>query len=335
MQTLFGLLFFVSLITLVVALINPSLFGRIVKKKVSRKTAGLAFGIATVVFFILIGVTDPEIADEQRNTLASSENNTEEVSQVEANEGLEETKIENDNNIDQELYLVTRVVDGDTIKVQMGDNIETLRLIGMDTPETVDPRKLVQCFGKEASNKAKEMLDGKKVRLEADITQGERDKYQRLLRYVFLEDGTFFNKFMIEQGYAHEYTYESNPYKYQVEFKEASKKAREGSLGLWSPNTCNGDTTQTEGAQNSSTGALNTPSNLEAVSASQNQDNPTPNNNSETVSTPQNNDEPQVKKSSSNICHERGSTYYARTKNYTPYNSIEACLASGGRLPKR
>jgi len=315
MQTLFGILFFVSLISLVVALIKPSLFSRIIKKEVSRKTAGLAFGIATVVFFILIGVVAPKVSTEQKSTLSSSEENTEEASQIEATEATTETKTENVNDINQELYSVTSVVDGDTIKVQMGDKIETLRLIGMDTPETVDPRKPVQCFGKEASNKAKEILSGKKVRLEADPTQGELDKYQRLLRYVFLEDGTFYNKFMIEQGYANEYTYQSNPYKYQAEFKEAAKKAREGNLGLWNPNTCNGDATKPATAQNSSgtTVTSSSPTNTTPVT--------------------QNTDEPQVKKSTSNICHEKGSTYYARTKNYTPYNSIEACLASGGRLP--
>ncbi len=139
-------------------------------------------------------------------------------------------------------YSVTSVVDGDTVKVSVNGTVETLRLIGMDTPETVDPRKPVQCFGKEASNKAKELLVGTKVRLEKDPTQGELDKYGRTLAYVYREDGLFYNKYMIEQGYAHEYTY-NTPYKYQVEFKAAQKSAQENQRGLWSPSTCNGDTT--------------------------------------------------------------------------------------------
>lgn len=142
------------------------------------------------------------------------------------------------------LYEVQRVIDGDTIAVSIDGKEEKLRLIGIDTPETVDPRKPVQCFGREASDKAKEILSDKMVRLESDSTQSNRDKYQRLLRYVFLEDGTFFNKLMIEEGYAHEYTYQSNPYKYQAEFMEAEKQARENNRGLWSPDTCNGDTTR-------------------------------------------------------------------------------------------
>jgi len=139
-------------------------------------------------------------------------------------------------------YSVKEVVDGDTIKISMNGKVETLRLIGMDTPETVDPRKPVQCFGKEASNKAKELLSGKRVRIEMDPTQGERDKYNRLLAYVYRDDGLFYNKSMIEQGYAHEYTYNA-PYKYQAEFKTAQKTAQIAQLGLWSPATCNGDTT--------------------------------------------------------------------------------------------
>lgn len=112
----------------------------------------------------------------------------------------------------------------------------------MDTPETVEPRKPVQCFGKEASNKAKELLVGTKVRLEKDSTQGELDKYGRTLAYIYREDGLFYNKYMIEQGYAHEYTY-NTPYKYQAEFKAAQKSAQENLRGLWSPTTCDGDTT--------------------------------------------------------------------------------------------
>ena len=136
-----------------------------------------------------------------------------------------------------QMYQVVSVTDGDTLKVDINGTTETLRLIGIDTPETVDPRKPVQCFGEEASRKAKETLTGKKVSLEADPTQGERDKYQRLLRYVYLEDGTSFNRWMINEGYAHEYTYQSNPYKYQTEFKDAEKSARENKRGLWSDNT--------------------------------------------------------------------------------------------------
>lgn len=134
-------------------------------------------------------------------------------------------------------YQVVRVVDGDTITVSQNGVNQTLRLIGLNTPETVDPRKPVECFGQEASAKAKELLTGKTVTLEADPTQGELDKYNRLLRYVYLPDGRLYNKLMIEQGYAYEYTY-NLPYKYQAQFKQAESEARAAKRGLWADDAC-------------------------------------------------------------------------------------------------
>lgn len=141
----------------------------------------------------------------------------------------------------RQLYEVVRIVDGDTIDVSINGQIERLRLIGINTPETVDPRKPVECFGHKASNKAKELLAGKRVWLESDPAQGERDKYSRLLRYVFLEDGTNFNLAMIRDGYAYEYTYDEY-YKYQTEFKTAQKYAEANKAGLWADETCGGET---------------------------------------------------------------------------------------------
>lgn len=137
----------------------------------------------------------------------------------------------------EKLYKVVKVVDGDTIDVNINEKIERIRLIGIDTPEIVDPRKTVQCFGKEASDKAKLLLNNQLVSLEGDSTQGERDKYNRLLRYVFLKDGVSFNELMISEGYAHEYTY-NLPYKYQNEYKNAEKSARENKRGFWADNIC-------------------------------------------------------------------------------------------------
>ena len=91
--------------------------------------------------------------------------------------------------------------------------------------ETVDPRRPVQCFGKEASAEAKRLLTGARVRIAQDPTQDTRDKYGRLLAYLWLDDGLFFNKHMIEAGYAYEYTYRT-PYQYRAEFKAAQKEAR-------------------------------------------------------------------------------------------------------------
>ena len=134
---------------------------------------------------------------------------------------------------------VSKVVDGDTLDVILNGKKQKVRLIGINTPETVDPRKPVQCFGKEASNHAKELLSGKTIYLESDPTQDDTDKYKRLLRYVWLDAETNVNKEMIADGYACEYTYDI-PYKYQIGFKQAQQEAENAGRGLWSASTCGG-----------------------------------------------------------------------------------------------
>ena len=144
---------------------------------------------------------------------------------------------------DGELYKVTSITDGDTIKVDINGAIETIRFIGIDTPETKDPGKPVKCFGKEASSKMQSLVQSKSVRLAADPSQDDRDKYGRLLRFVFLEDGRNVGYEMIKVGYAHEYTYDK-VYQYHTQFKAAESAARDSLLGLWSAETCGGVTNQ-------------------------------------------------------------------------------------------
>ncbi len=108
--------------------------------------------------------------------------------------------------IQGEKALVTRVVDGDTIVLESG---KTVRFVGMDTPETVDPRRPVGCFGKEASNETKSLLTGKVVVLQKDVS--DVDKFGRILRYVFLplDNGQilFVNDYLVREGFAKVYTY--------------------------------------------------------------------------------------------------------------------------------
>ena len=137
------------------------------------------------------------------------------------------------------LYCVTHVVDGDTIDISMEGKSVRIRLLGINTPETVDPRRPVQCFGKDASNRAKEILSGKWVSVESDLSQDAYDKYGRKLLYVYTADGTLFNKQMIRDGYAHEYTYRY-PYKYQEVFRAAEHDARIHERGLWAKDSCAG-----------------------------------------------------------------------------------------------
>ncbi len=127
---------------------------------------------------------------------------------------------------------VVRVVDGDTIVVRFENGrYEKVRLIGINTPETVDPRRPVQYFGKEASRYTKKHLLGKTVYLQYDWQI--RDKYGRLLAYVFLPDGTFFNAKIVEDGYAFAFT--RYPFKYMKMFRKLEAEAREAGRGLWNP----------------------------------------------------------------------------------------------------
>ncbi len=139
-------------------------------------------------------------------------------------------------------YKVTKVTDGDTLHVEIDGVDEKVRLIGINTPETVDPRTTVQCFGKEASARMKELAEGKTVKLEYDDTQSLRDTYGRLLAYVYLEDGEMINRKMIADGYAYEYTY-MTPYRYQAEFRDLQNLARTSGRGLWAQSTCDGKKT--------------------------------------------------------------------------------------------
>jgi len=126
-------------------------------------------------------------------------------------------------------YRVKRVIDGDTLLLTNGEKV---RLIGVDTPETKHPQKPVQHFGKEAYLFTEKMVEGKEVRLEYDWQR--RDKYGRLLAYVYLMDGTFLNAEIIKQGYGFAYT--KFPFKYLEEFREYEREARENGRGLWRKN---------------------------------------------------------------------------------------------------
>ncbi|PJE61527.1 hypothetical protein COU87_03980 [Candidatus Roizmanbacteria bacterium CG10_big_fil_rev_8_21_14_0_10_39_12] len=151
------------------------------------------------------------------------------------------TPIPEVTQITDEYYVITKVIDGDTYQVTKNGKSEVVRLMGINTPETVDPRKPVECFGKEASEIAKSMFTNKKVKLELDDSQGDKDKYDRLLRYFFTEKGTDVGLWLIQEGYAYEYTY-NLPYKYQSQYKNAETQAKNNKVGLWADGVCVTDT---------------------------------------------------------------------------------------------
>lgn len=128
--------------------------------------------------------------------------------------------------LEKETVLVKRVIDGDTIELTDGRKV---RYIGINTPETVDPRRSVQCFGHEAAEMNKEIVQEKEVILIHDVSN--TDKYARLLRYVYIGD-LFVNDYLVREGYARASTFPPDV-TYAEQFVEAEKEARENDRGLW------------------------------------------------------------------------------------------------------
>ena len=129
------------------------------------------------------------------------------------------------------LYAVSRFVDGDTIVVAMNGVDETVRMIGVDTPETHKPNTPVQCYGPAAAAYTKNLIGQQKVRLEADPTNQNRDRYNRLLRYVYLPDGRLIEEELIKNGYGFAYT--SFPFTKKQAFVALEGEAKAQAKGLW------------------------------------------------------------------------------------------------------
>lgn len=195
----------------------------------------VAVGVVLVLFIgIGIGryskqVPQNLVAGIVENISDGKENQNQAKKEEEAENGGENKNID---EIEDDLVRVMRVIDGDTIEIENGEKV---RYIGIDTPETMDPRKPVQCFGVEASKKNKDLVEGKMARLEKDIT--DKDKYNRLLRYIWV-DGVLINLELVKQGFAYSYSYPPDV-KYQEQFIKAQQGAREAKRGLW--NSCESD----------------------------------------------------------------------------------------------
>lgn len=126
---------------------------------------------------------------------------------------------------------VSRVVDGDTIEVRPPlDGTDRVRLIGIDAPETTGSPQGAQPYGDEASEYAEQRLEGQPVTLRFDVEI--EDRYGRILAYVYLPDGSFFNEELLEKGYAQVATFPPNV-RHRERFEEAQREAREAGRGLW------------------------------------------------------------------------------------------------------
>jgi len=218
-----------------------------IHKRVGNK--GLRYGLFAVVGLLTIFFGTAWVAsfstdskstkiEQVQQTSIEQATDTQAAQQVSSTPTITEESEEEDTKTGKQEAKVVRVVDGDTIEVSFNGKTETVRFIGINTPETVDPRKPVECYGERASAAAKEMLTSETVWLESDPSQSDRDKYNRLLRYVWTDDAVVdFGKVMISTGFAYEYTYDV-PYKYQAVYKQSQKDAEQKKLGLWADNAC-------------------------------------------------------------------------------------------------
>ncbi|MEK9157392.1 MAG: thermonuclease family protein [Patescibacteria group bacterium] len=252
-----SLVFLASIPALFLGLIIPRVYARFFTKGVTRWKIIRSLG-AIMLASIITALVTVEPVEPTQSEISQTEDTAivENLAETVSNDQDEKETNEVTDEPASGAVAVVKVVDGDTITVSINGESETIRIIGINTPETVDPRKPVECFGQEASTKARELLDGQSVRLEIDASQGETDKYDRLLRYVFLSDGSDFGKLMISEGYAYEYTYQA-PYQYQVAYKTAQGEAQSAKRGLWADNACNAISSDS-GASNSATSEVTT-----------------------------------------------------------------------------
>lgn len=217
--------------------------------------------IALAVVFLFVLISDS--SDKSTSDSASSQKTKEQSQAIEVvspkGEGTQQQSTQPElQNAElqtaekaEDVFKVSHVVDGDTIKLENG---KVVRYIGIDTPETVDPRKPIQCFGKEASNKNKEMVEGKEVRLVKDVS--ETDKYGRLLQYVYVGD-VFVNDYLVQNGFAHSYSYPPD-IKFQDQFRKSEEEARNNKRGLWADDACKTETSASTSSQSSSQPSNNT-----------------------------------------------------------------------------
>lgn len=193
----------------------------------------------TLLFFLVGCTTEVEVNEETETKDQTEEHQktNKESPEMEENEGLnrEDSSTVEDKTAQEQpgdvSAKVTNVVDGDTIDIQLEGQEERVRLLLVDTPETVHPSKPVQPFGPEASNYAKEILTGEEVRVEYDGPK--RDHYDRLLAYIWI-DGENFNQQLLEKGLArYAYVYDP-PYSHAETMSEAESHAQQQEKGIWS-----------------------------------------------------------------------------------------------------
>jgi micrococcal nuclease len=342
-EVIYNLLLLIGVLAAVglpLGMIKPKWFQKVLRSKANRKNIAI---YSVAIFFVSVtvaGIIEPAHVKQARETresqakiaqqeaannlkLQEEEEKKNAEEQARAAEELAQVKAAQDAAISPEeqarrdketrrnyWHKVTAIIDGDTVKALVDSKEESIRIYGIDAPELSG-----ECYAAESRSKAAEFLGGKWIQLEEDESQDNRDKYGRLLRYIWFDSGTDFGRRMIEEGYAFEYTYQTQYHK-QTQYKETEAYSKSKQFGLWSTNTCSGQKIAP---------VKEAPRPAPAPAATYTAPKPAPAQTSSGV----------VKKSSTGICHAPGTTYYDRTTNYTPYSTLDACLQSGGRLPLR
>lgn len=242
--------FFISFISLIVFGILTIKNRKNDKKKKYSKNCKILIGVI-ILSFIGCGVfasesttknsSKPVEVKTKKDESKKINTRKDEPKKVEHKKEIKKVEPTTNNTFDE--AKVIRVVDGDTIHVLFNGQKYKIRMIGVDTPETVHPNKPVEFYGKEASNFTKKSLSNKTVYLQKDVS--ETDRYGRLLRYVWLSRPSsnepdeneivdkMYNAILVKQGYAQAYTYQPDS-KYSHIFTRLQHNARENNLGLWS-----------------------------------------------------------------------------------------------------
>lgn len=217
---LFLFLLGISFITLIYPPPINWLFQKIDHKwKVTRKIAFISSIVCLVLFIVSFGITDVFHEPEEPESPK-----TETVSNQQA-KPTPKTK-----SNPYQTGTVTKVIDGDTVEVQIGEKVEKVRMLLVDTPETVHPNKPVQPYGKEASEFTKKLLLNKEVKLEKD--KEDRDQYQRLLRYIYV-DSQSVQEQLLSKGFARVVIYPPNT-KYAQKYQKIQDQAKSKKIGIWS-----------------------------------------------------------------------------------------------------
>lgn len=221
-------------------LFPPLIFGFLTYYSYKDIKNGVVSGILTLVFGSLTLLTALSTFAVLSGVFTSN-NETKVEKKVEDSQTVVEEPVKEEKlPEDQMTFKVLSVTDGDTIRIDYYGESTPVRFIGVDAPEINHSSEPVQCFGPEAKKYIEDKILDKQIRLEKEPKDDNEDTFDRLLRYVFLEDGTNLIEQALKEGYLLENTY-TQGYKYQDLYTNSQQEAKDSKVGFWDPQNCNGD----------------------------------------------------------------------------------------------